>query len=288
MATNAGFLLMAGLGALMFLGRGAGTKTTDEDNRLAMGQVPGGPTPAPFDLQSYIDGLFGDMATVPELPPLKMFYPRNVVVTSSGFPGITKPAPDLITRTTKAGIDSQGDQSIVESSLDILRLQQLTKQRFDAAANVGDPATDTLTRNRVEEMRQMVEAQQLIAAAKSRQAATKAIAALRSRNAQESAARAATSVDDSYQPVIISDGLGLFSSDSTVSTTITAGQDIATYRDDPGPEYYPQPVDFGPIYSESFVISGGMDSPGFASEDEQPYQSVTTVHELSAAYDIGF
>ena len=298
MATNAGFLLMAGLGALLFLGRGGAAKTTDEDNRLAMGQGRGGPTPMPaagpmpkvlpaFDLQSYVDGLFGDMATVPEQPPMKMFYPRNVVVTSSGVAGITKPSPDLITRTTKAGIDSQGDQSIVLTSLEIQRLEALAKQAFNAGANVSGPAPgETEAFYRVEDMRQMVVAQQLLAAARSRQVATKAIAALRSRNAQEAAVRAAGSVDDSYQPVIISDGLGLFSSDSTVTTTVTAGQDILTDMDDPGPEYYPQPVNLGPIYSESFVISGGMDSPGFASEDEQP--SVITVHELSAAYDIGF
>jgi len=63
MAINTtGFMLMAGLGALLFLGRGGATKTTDEDERLAMGPGRGGPTPPAvpaFDLQSYIDGLFG-------------------------------------------------------------------------------------------------------------------------------------------------------------------------------------------------------------------------------------
>jgi len=44
-------------------------------------------------------------------------------------------------------------------------------------------------------------------------------------------------------------------------------------------------VDFTPEYSQSFELSGGMDSPAFA-EDEQP--SVETVHEITAAYDIGF
>jgi len=295
MANNTGFLLMAGLGALLFLGRGGTAKTTEEDPALVTGQGRGGPTPpapAPpavpaFDLQSYVDALFRDTTTVTEQPPMMMFYPQNRVVTSSGVAGITKPAPDLLTATTKAGIDSRGDQSIVESSLEILRLEQLAKQAFAAGANVSGPAPgETEAFYRVEEMRQMVVAQQRIAAARSRQAATRDIAALRSRNAQEAAARLANSGGDSYQPVIISDGRGLFFSDSTVATTITAGQDLLTYRDDPGPEYYPQPVNLGPIYSESFVISAGMDSPGFASEDEQP--SVVTVHELSAAYDIGF
>jgi hypothetical protein len=243
-----------------------------------------GAAPA-FDLQSYVDSLFSETATVPEPPPLTFFYPPEVVVNSSGVPGVSKVAPELLTKSTKPGVGG-GGESITASALDILRLQQLAKQRFDAAANVGVPPTqDTRTANRIAEMRQKVDAQQLIAAARSRQVATREIAALRTRNAQEAAARAASSVGDSYLPVIISDGLGLRFSDSTVSTTITAGQDIL-YMDDPGPEYYPQPVDFGPIYSESFVISGGMDSPGFASEDEQP--SGITVHERTAAYDIGF
>jgi len=71
MANNTGFLLMAGLGALLFLGRGGTTKTTDEDNRLL-----GGTRPA-FDIGSYIDSLFGEMATVPKQPPLKLLFPRN-------------------------------------------------------------------------------------------------------------------------------------------------------------------------------------------------------------------
>ena len=36
---------MAGLDALLFLGRGGTAKTTDEDTRLLAGQGGGGPTP---------------------------------------------------------------------------------------------------------------------------------------------------------------------------------------------------------------------------------------------------
>ena len=52
-------------------------------------------------------------------------------------------------------------------------------------------------------------------------------------------------------------------------------------------------VAFTKQYSETFVISGGMDSPGdFGSEYDDPgpeyYAPSVTVHEITAAYDIGF
>jgi hypothetical protein len=288
MATNTGFLLMAGLGALLFLGRGgATTKTTDEDNRLLVAPGRAGPMPLglpAFDLQSYVDQLFRDTTTVPKQPPMTGFFPRAVVVTSSGVPGVARPAAELITPTTKVEIGGAGGETITASALAVLRSEQLAKQRFDAAANV-QPRTwaATVEANRVEEMRQMVEAQRLIAAARSRQVATKAIAELRSRNAQEAAARAVNPVKDSYQAAIIIDDYGWMSTDTAVRTTATAGQDIVS--DDP--QGTPTiNVDFTPQYSETFVISGGMDTPAYFGEEED-YQP-TTVHEVTAAYDIGF
>ena len=277
---------MAGLGALMFLGRGGATKTPAVDPALVPGR--GGAAPMPgalpaFDIQTYIEGLFGQTATVPEKPPTQFFFPPNVVVTSSGVPGVSSVSPEIITPTTKAGIDSAGDQTIDASSLAVIRQEQIAKQQFAAAANV-QPRTwaATVEANRVAAMEQMATAQRIMAANIARQQAAKDIAALRSRNAQEAAALAAmgTQQADDYgfvevfQPTInIDDTTG----DFAINRSVIAGQPIITEgldMDDPGPEYYAQPArDLSPQYSESFVISGGMDPPSA---------------EITAAYDIGF
>jgi len=68
--------------------------------------------------------------------------------------------------------------------------------------------------------------------------------------------------------------------DWSYTSGVTAGQDIAVS----GPPDLN--VDFTPEYSETFVLSGGMDSPTIYSEDEQP--TGVAVHELTAQYDVGF
>jgi len=254
MATNNGFLMIAGLGALMLLGRGGSAGTSDEDNRLVMGQSRSGPIPPAFDLQSYIDGLFSETATVPQQPPMTFFYPRDHVVTSSGVPGMSEAAPELITSTTKVQIGGDGGETIEASALAVLRSEQLARQRFDAAANVfSPPPGETAAANRAEEARQRQFARDLIAKNIAAQSA-------RTRADQERLANPGSA----------------------------AGQDIwiSGHDEFADPDFVQESYVPTPQYSETFVISGGMDSPGFASEDEQP--SVITVQELTAVYDIGF
>jgi len=278
MATNTGFMLMAGLGALLFLGRGGTAKTTDEDTRLLAGQGGGGPTPPAFNLQSYVDSLFGDMATVPVQPPVTFFYPQPVVVTSSGVPAVVKTAPEIITPTTKVQIGGDGGETIVASSLAIIQQEQLDKQLFQAAANVQTPKTEaTAAFERDEETRQMEFADRLVKAARDAQAKRNAAVVARTREQQENIAR----------------GLNPDGSSKTLPagmSVIVAGQPIVVFgQDEFASEDEQAFVVSAPQYSDSFVISGGMDSPGFASEDEQPYQPTTTaVHEITAAYDVGF
>jgi len=271
MATNAGFLLMAGLGALLFLGRGGAAKTTDEDNRLAMGQGRGGPMPpaAPaFDLQSYIDGLFGEMATVPVQQPMTFFYPQDRVVTSSGVPGTSSVAPELITPTTKVQIGGAGGETITASALAVLRSEQIAKQEFQAAANVFGPLPgETAAANRKEEARMRQFARDLIAKNIAAQLARNKAVVARTRADQE---RLANPFSLAGQPIIVA-GLDEFADPDFVQDS-----------------YVP-----GPQYSETFVISGGMDFPGdFGSEYDEPgpeyYAPSVTVHEVTAAYDIGF
>jgi len=281
MANNTGFLLMAGLGALMFLGRAGTTKTADEDSRMASGG--GGPTPA-FNLQSYVDSLFGDMATVPIQPPVTFFYPAPVVVTSSGVPAVVKTAPEIITPTTKVQIGGAGGETIVASSLAIIRQEQLDKQLFQAEANVQTPKTEaTAAFNRDEEARQMALATRLVKAARDAQIKRNAAVVARTREQQENIARG---LNPDGSPKTLPSGMSI----------IVAGQPIVVsgYDEFADPDfdqdsfvYAPQTFVSAPQYSDAFVISSGMDSPGFASEDEQ-YQPVVTVHELTAAQDIGF
>jgi hypothetical protein len=301
MANNTGFLLMAaGLGALLFLGRGGTTTTADEDNRVLPGGGGGGPTPPAFNLQSYVDSLFGETATVPVQPPVTFFYPKPVVVTSSGVPAVVHTAPEIITPTTKVQIGGDGGETIVASSLAIIRQEQLDKQLFQAAANVQTPKTEaTAAFNRDEEARQRAFADKLVKAARDAQAKRNAAAVARTREQQEyismglnpdgsaktlPAGMSVIGFDYSAGPPVIaideSTGRWTYSeqSESQAGRTITVEGSTEVID-----------VDFSTGFHESFVISGGMDSPGFASEDEQPYQpATTTVHELTAAYDLGF
>jgi len=282
LANNTGFLLMAGLGALLFLGRGGTTKTPDDDPLLVTGQRGGGPMPPAFDLQSYVDSLFGEMATVPVEPAMQFFTPRSVVVTSSGVPSVSTVAPEIITPTTKVQIGGDGGETITASALAVRRSEQIAQQEFEAAANVfAPPPGETAERNRIEEERQMKYARDLIAKNIAAQLARNLAVVERTRIQQENIARG-LNPDGSAKTL----GPGM--------SVIVAGQPIVVFGQD---EFADPDFDQGsfvstpvsaPQYSETFVISGGMDSPGFASEDEQPYQSVTTVHELTAAYDIGF
>jgi len=301
MATNTGFLLM-GLGALLFLGRGGATKTADEDSRMLTGQGGGGPIPPAFNLQSYVDSLFGDMATVPVQAPVTFFYPKPVVVTSSGVPAVTHTAPEIITPTTKVQIGGEGGRTIVASSLAIIQQEQLDKQRFQAAANVQTPKTEaTAAFNRDEEARQRAFADRLIKAAREAQAKRNAAVVARTREQQENIARnlnpdgsaktlpAGMSVIVAGQPIVV------FGQDEFAS-----GDEQAFVVSAP-PGRSPR----APEYSDTFVISGGMDSPSVfdiqvemlgQSEYDDPgpeYYAPTVyapsvVHELTAAYDLGF
>jgi len=281
MANNTGFLLIAGLGALFFLGRGGAAKGTAEDNRMVPAQGRGAPPPPTgpaFDLQSYIDGLFGEMASVPVQPDMGFFYPPSVVVTSSGVPGISIAAPEIITATTKVQIGGDGGETITASALAVRRSEQIAQQKFEAAANVfAPPPGETADRNRIEEERMRKFARDLIAQNIAAQLKRNQAVVARTREDQE---RLSTVKVAPHQPTIN------FDEDDdqwSMDPFAVTGQSITV----PGiPDEID--VDFTPQYSETFVISGGMASAGFASEDEQPYQPVTTVHEITAAYDIGF
>jgi len=136
---NEGMLLMVGLGALALFG--ARKTPSPVPGSGSSGMFPPGGSPA-FDIAGYIQTLFGQTATVPEQPPVAFFYPKSAVVTSSGVPAVVHTAPEIITGTTKVQIGGEGGQTIVASSLEIIRQEQLDKQRFQAAANVQTPKTE--------------------------------------------------------------------------------------------------------------------------------------------------
>lgn len=289
MPDNTGIFLL-GLGALLFLGRGTAGEA-EEDNRLQTimrgvipstgGPAPGGPAPrsAPaFDLQSYIDGLFRDTATAPVQPPVQFFYPADVVVTSSGVPAVVPTAPEIITPTTKVAIGGDGGETITASALAVKRNEELKKQAFEYSVTNVQPRTwaATLEANRIEEERQKKFAADLIAKNIAAQLARNQAVVARTRAAQE---QLATPKVEERPPTI---NFYVDDDEWSMNPFATAGQPITLEEDDT--DFID--VDFTPEYSESFEISGGMDSPGFASEDEQP--SGETVHEITAAYDIGF
>jgi len=149
---------------------------------------------------------------------------------------------------------------------------------------VQTPKTEaTAAFNADEEARQRAFADKLVKTARDAQIKRNAAVVARTREQQENIAR----------------GLNPDGSAKTLPSgmsVIVAGQPIVVsgYDEFADPDFdqgsfvsAPQIFVSGPQYSDAFVISGGMDSPGFASEDEQ-YQPVVTVHEVTAAYDIGF
>jgi hypothetical protein len=224
--------------------------------------------PPAFNLQAYIDGLFGDMATVPVQPPMTFFYPPSVVVSSSGVPSISTVAPEIITATTKVAIGGDGGETITASALAVRRSEQIAQQEFEAAANIfGPPPGETADANRIEEERQRKFARDLIAKNIAAQLARNKAVVDRTRLQQENIAR---DLNPDGSSKTLPSGMSV----------IVAGQPIMVAGE---PE---DQIDFTPQYSETFVISGGMDSPAFFGEEED-YQP-TTVHEITAAYDIGF
>ena len=293
MPNNTGFLLL-GLGALLFLGRGGAVKP-DEDNRLVTGQGRGLPMPPAFDIQSYIEGLFRDTATVPVQPPMQFFFPRAQVVTSSGVPAVVNTAPSIITPTTKVQIGGAGGETITASSLAIIRSEQIAKQEFAASTNSSlrtSPEGEqyfyeaTVAANLIEEARQKKFAADLIAKNRAAQAATRLeqenVAAGMNPDGSLPAVPAGMSIISDYRPPTINYSRETAEDDEGLSFSSTAGQSITVSADT---EFID--VDFTPDYSQTFVLSGGMDSPTvYASEDEQP--SGVTVSMYDAQYEIGF
>ena len=281
---NEGMFLLAGLGALLLFGGRQGKPTVQETVNGAGSGSPGmfPPTGTGFDIAGYINTLFSETATVPVQPPVTFFYPKSEVVTSSGVPAVVNTAPEIITPTTKVQIGGDGGETIVASSLAIIRQEQLDKQRFQAAANVQTPKTEaTAAFNRDEEARQRAFADNLIKAARDAQAKRNAEVVARTREQQENIAKGLnpdgsaralppgmTVIGFAGPPTINFDE---DDRDWTYNSGVSAGQDIGT-----GPNL---DVDFTPVYSETFVLSGGMDSPTVYASGEE---------DLTAQYDIGF
>ena len=295
MPNNTGLLLL-GLGALLFLGRGGTGKQVDKDNRIitapGRGGLPMAPAPA-FDIAAYVDSLFSQTAQVPAQPPMQFFFPRSTVVTGSGVPEVVKPAPDIITSTTKVMIGGDGGETITASSLEIIRTEQIAKQAFAHAAN-ADLRTSpegkhyfyaaTVEANRIEEARQKKFAADLIAKNRAAQA--------KSREEQEAAI-----AQVSYIPPTIGDFTYRGDGDG-LSFGSTAGQPITDpYRPSPigdftylGDEevdssdttFYGGPTVFAGEEEDIFVTSEGPGSPTvFAGEEEDTFS-------LSGVQDYGY
>ena len=271
--------MLVGLGALLLLG-GRKEKPAVQETITGSGSgIPGMFPPeagSGFDIAGYINSVFGELATVPKQPPMSLVQPKTVVVTSSGVPARIKTAANIITPTTKVQIGGDGGETVTASALAVKRTEQIKKQEFLAAANV-QPRTwaATVEANRIEEARQKAFADKLIADRVAAQLERNKAVVARTREAQE---RLAKPLMEDRPPTI---NFNVDDDEWSFNPFATAGQEIVTDDLDEVID-----VDFTPEYSESFEISGGMDSPGFASEDEQP--SVETVHELTAAYTIGF
>jgi hypothetical protein len=287
MPNNTGLLLL-GLGALLFLGRGGTGKQVDKDNRIITGSGGGGmplpPIPA-FDIAGYVDSLFSQTATVPVQPPAQFFFPPSRVVTSSGVPAVINPPPDIITPTTKVMIGGAGGETITASSLEIIRTEQIAKQAFAHAAN-ADLRTSpegkhyfyaaTLEANRIENERQKEFARDLIAKNRAAQAKT--------REQQEAAI-----AQVSYIPPTIGDFSYTGDGDG-LSFGSTVGQPIADpYRPSPigdfsyigddevdssDTTFYEGPTVFAGEEEDIFVTSEGLGSPTvFAGEEEDTFSS---------------
>jgi hypothetical protein len=279
---NEGMLLIVALGALVLSGGKIGKAPTKVASITGDTMPLEQPTGNGFDIAGYIQTLFGQTATVPEQPPVTFFYPKSAVVTSSGVAAVVKSAAEIITPTTKVQIGGKGSQSIVESSLAIKRQEELDKQRFIAAANAQTPKTEaTAAFNLDEEARQRVFADNLIKAARDAQARRNAEVVARTREQQENIAKG-LKPDGSVR--MLPPGMSVIGlagpptinfdeddGDWTYNYGVSAGQDIGT-----GPNL---DVDFTPVYSETFVLSGGMDSPTVYASGEE---------DLTAQYDIGY
>ena len=278
MPDNTGILLL-GLGALLFLGRGVGPKPVDEDNRLLGGAGGGAPLPPTlpaFNIQGYVDSLFRDTATVPDQPPIQLFFPSATVVTSSGVPAVVPPSPEIITPTTKVVIGGDGGRTIDASSLAVIRSEQIAKQEFAAAANADLRTAPkgaayfyaaTLEANRIEEERQKKFAADLIAKNRAAQATT--------RKEQE----AAVYIPVASRPPTIN--FDFDDDDWSMSPFSEPGQSISVSGASRSVEV--DDVDFSSEgVSNEYVISGGMDSPMvFAGEEEDTFS-------LSGVQDYGY
>jgi hypothetical protein len=286
MPKNTGLLLL-GLGALLFLGRGGTGKQVDKDNRIITGSGGGGmpmpPIPA-FDIAGYVDSLFSQTATAPVQPPPQFFFPQSRVVTSSGVPQVIKPPPDIITATTKVMIGGDGGETITASSLDIIRREQIAKQEFAAAANSSLRTSPegkhyfyaaTVEANRIEEERMKKFAADLIAKNRAAQAKT--------REEQEAAI-----VQESYIPPVIGDFTFTGDGDG-LSFGSTVGQPIADpYRigdfpiigdeevDSSDTTFYEGPTVFAGEEEDIFVTSEGMGTPTVFAGEEEDFQIVTS------------
>ena len=286
---NGGLILLAGLGALLFLGRGAPAKKPDEDKRFVASMGGGGPTPPKFDIQTYIDDLFGYTASVPVQPPVQFFFPPSTVVTSSGVPAVSETAPSIITPTTKVQIGGEGGETITASSLAVVRSEEIVKQNFAAAANVQRRTWNaTIEANRIEEERQRKYARDLIA----KNIAAQKAALLASRERQE----AVFPIAPPYQPTI---NFNANDDDWTINPFSKPGQPISVIDysgiDDDAEDGFTatgtyssgvSSVDFSSISDDEFVISGGMDSPTvFAGEEDDDSQfSVVSMEPAQSFY----
>ena len=288
MPNNTGFMLLAGLGALLFLGGGGAAKKPIKDMRKDQG---GGGAPRPaFDIAAYVDSLFSQTATAPTQPPMQFFFPQSRVVTSSGVPAVVKPPPDIITPTTKVAIGGDGGETITASSLAIIRREQIAKQAFAHAANADLRTSpegkhyfyaETLEANRIEEARQKQFAADLIAKNRAAQAKT--------REQQEAAVPQVP-----YIPPIIGnfsyqdDGEGL-SFSSLVAQPIADPYHIGEFPilgdeelDSSDTTFYGGPTVFAGEEEDIFVTSEGLSTPTvFAGEEEDTFS-------LSGVQDYGY
>jgi hypothetical protein len=290
MPDNTGFMLLAGLGALLFLGRGGIGKQVDKDNRLITGSGGGGmpmpPAPA-FDIQSYIDGIFGQTAGAPVQPPMKFFQPRSVVVTSSGVPAMSSTALELITPTTKVAIGGDGGETITASALAVKRSEQIAQQQFEYAANVQPrKLAETLEANRIEEARQKQFATDLIAEYRVKQAAANAKG---SRLVQE---QILLSPVEYIPPTItVPHRIGdfTFTGDDAyelLSVDTRSGVAISVPADTPSVEV--SDVDFSGISDDEFVMSAGSASPAplgdFSYYGSEELESMDEIYATPAGY----
>jgi hypothetical protein len=289
MPDNTGFLLL-GLGALLFLGRNRPDKPVEEVRRQLGGQSSGGgpggyPAAPAFNIQSYIDDLFTDtspdIASVPVQPPISLFFPPRQVVTSSGVPGITTTAPDLVTPTTRVQIGGEGGETIVQSSLDIIRKEQIAKQEFAAAANASIRTAPvgvnyfyqaSIDANLAEEQRQRDKADAVMAKNRAAQ-----LALANTRQQQELVVTERAIVAPPTINMTIQDD-----DEWSIDPFAQSGGSITVSADIPSVEV--EDVDFSSegISGDFSVISGGMDSPTvFAGEEEDTFS-------LSGVQDYGY